>query len=152
MTISTKLLLVSAALAGAQGCTAPAASKAAAATAGSPLAEPPPPQPVFSSMPVLNRELQFRNGPGAFITEEDYPAAALHARQQGTVRFKLTVGPHGRVTGCTILQSSGSAALDSSTCALMQRRARFTPATDVIDNAVRSSIDEQYSWRLPAGR
>jgi hypothetical protein len=31
----------------------------------------------------------------------------------------------------------------------MQRRARFTPATDAAGNRVPSSIEEQYSWKLP---
>jgi protein TonB len=102
-------------------------------------------------MPVLNRRLQFRNGAGAFITPGDYPAAAVRARQQGTVRFRLEVGPDGRVTGCTILRSSRSAALDSTTCALMRRRARFTPATDAVGNPVQSSIEEEFTWKLPSG-
>jgi len=149
--LSFTFLFSAAALAGAQGCTAPAASNAVAVTAGPHMVEPPPPEPGVSS-PVLNRGLQFRNGPGAFISPEDYPAAAIQVRQQGTVRFRLDVGPSGRVSGCTILVSSGSSVLDSTTCALMQRRARFTPATDSSGNPVQSSIDEQYSWKLPPAR
>jgi protein TonB len=103
-------------------------------------------------MPVLDRRLQFRNGPGALITIEDYPSAALQARQQGTVRFRLTVSSEGRVTYCTILQSSGHSILDASTCRLMRSRARFTPATDSNGNPVPSSIDEQYTWKLPPAR
>ena len=149
---STTFILAAAALASSQGCTAPAASSTAAAMTTAPMVEPPPPQPAAAQPPVVNRRLQFRNGPGAFISPEDYPAAALQARQQGTVRFRLTVSAEGRVTYCTILQSSGHSILDASICRLMRSRARFTPATDSSGNPVQSAIDEQYTWKLPPAR
>jgi protein TonB len=96
--------------------------------------------------------LQFRHGPGALITEPDYPVAAVQAMQQGTVRFRVDVNAQGRVTNCTILRSSGSSILDATTCQLMQRRARFTPATDANGNPAPASLDEQYTWKLPAGQ
>jgi protein TonB len=87
----------------------------------------------------------------AYIHELDYPAAALQARQSGTVRFSLDVGPDGRVTGCTITRSSGSSLLDASTCRLIRARARFSPAIDSNGNPAPSRIDQQFTWKLPAG-
>jgi protein TonB len=150
MRFSATLLLSATALAGAQGCTAPAASDPIAANRSPALAEPPP--SAAAAAPVANRRLRLINGPGAFISPQDYPAAALQARQQGTVRFRLAVSPEGRVTHCTVLQSSGHSILDSSLCSLLTRRARFTPATDAGGNPVASSIDDEYSWKLPDGR
>lgn len=55
-----------------------------------------------------------------------YPPAALRNRETGTVRYELDIGPMGEVIGCTILQSSGSAILDQTSCETV-RRARFEP-------------------------
>src|SRR5687767_11924526 len=66
----------------------------------------------------------------ALISDDDYPLSARTAGEAGTARVRLEVGPNGRVTNCAILQSSGSAALDSATCRIMRSRARFTPARD----------------------
>jgi len=41
----------------------------------------------------------------------------------------LTIGVNGRVTGCSVVATSGNSALDSTTCSLAQRRFRFQPAT-----------------------
>jgi protein TonB len=82
------------------------------------------------------------------LRNEDYPAAARAAREQGLVEFRLDVGPNGRVTGCTITQSSGSAVLDSTTCRLMRSRARFTPAVDAGGATVADKVDGRIVWRL----
>jgi protein TonB len=149
---SATLILAATALAGAQGCTAPAASGPIAASRSPALVEPPPPPSAAGATPVVNRRLRLIDGPGAFISPQDYPAAALQARQQGTVHFRLAVSAQGRVTHCAVLQSSGHSILDSSLCSLLTRRARFTPATDASGNPMAASIDDQYSWRLPDSR
>ena len=82
------------------------------------------------------------------LSNEDYPAAARAAGEQGLVEFSLDVGPEGRVTGCTITRSSGSAMLDSTTCRLMRSRARFTPAIDAGGAAVEDKVDGRIAWRL----
>jgi TonB family protein len=64
------------------------------------------------------------------ISNQDYPASAMRAGETGVVEATLTVGLNGRVTHCTVVVSSGSAALDSATCRLLRARARFTPARD----------------------
>ena len=85
-----------------------------------------------------------------YVSDADYPASALHARQEGTVAFVLGVGPDGRVGNCTISASSGSAALDNATCSLMRRRARFTPARDANGNVVADTFSSRFAWTLPA--
>ncbi len=58
----------------------------------------------------------------------DYPQAAIDAREQGVVRFKLYLSTDGRVRNFVLTQSSGYADLDASV-----RRAamgwRYQPAT-----------------------
>jgi protein TonB len=68
------------------------------------------------------------------FSADDYPAEAQRRGEEGTVQAELAVDSSGRVTACTILRSSGSASLDSATCRVLQRRARFTPARDADGN------------------
>jgi protein TonB len=84
----------------------------------------------------------------SLIVNADYPASARAAREQGLVEFTLDVGPNGRVTGCTVTRSSGSPALDSTTCRLMQSRARFTPALDGSGATVADRMTGRLIWRL----
>lgn len=79
----------------------------------------------------------------------DYPAAAIRAREQGTVEYEIGVGANGRVERCTILVSSGSAILDSATCRMIQARARFTPALDAEGRPTSDSVRGRMIWRLP---
>ena len=71
-----------------------------------------------------------RGSKASWITNDDYPPAALHAGEHGSVVMELVIDRAGRVEKCTIIRSSGSASLDSASCALIQRRARYTPATN----------------------
>ncbi|HEX9955368.1 MAG TPA: TonB family protein [Allosphingosinicella sp.] len=82
------------------------------------------------------------------VTIEEYPAAALRAGEQGQVRVTLDIAPTGRVTGCRITASSGSARLDSATCRLLYSRARFTPARDAAGNAVPDRFQTGLTWSL----
>ena len=85
----------------------------------------------------------------SLFVDGDYPAAALAAREQGEVGFSLEVGPNGRVSGCTITRSSGSAALDDATCRLIRSRARFTPALDAAGAPAPDRIAGKIVWKLP---
>lgn len=85
----------------------------------------------------------------ALLSDEDYPASARAAREEGVVDFTLDVGANGRVIGCTITRSSGSAALDSTTCRLMRSRGRFTPAADATGAPVPDRIVGKIVWKLP---
>jgi TonB family protein len=49
---------------------------------------------------------------------------------EASVRAELTISPTGRVTACTIVQSSGRKDLDKLACDTVTRNARFTPAKD----------------------
>src|SRR5215218_8767555 len=81
--------------------------------------------------------------------DQDYPAEAVAAREQGSVGFALDVGPNGRVSDCTVTSSSGSAALDGTTCRLMISRARFTPATDARGATVPDYVRGRIVGALP---
>lgn len=94
------------------------------------------PQPI-TSLPLL-------------FSDEDYPAAALRAGEQGRTGFRLAIAANGRVSGCTVTASSGSAALDSATCRLIASRARFRPALDPVGRPAEGNFDGGIVWSLPA--
>lgn len=85
---------------------------------------------------------------GAFNNETDYPAAARREEEQGAVRVTYTVGTDGRVTNCTVVQSSGSSSLDSTTCRIFERRFRYAPARDAAGNPVPTTIRSSVVWQL----
>ena len=83
-----------------------------------------------------------------YLSDFDYPVEARQRREQGTVSFRLTIGPDGRPTECVVTQSSGSAILDETTCRLMRERPRFTPARDRNGNPVSDTVEARIRWRL----
>ena len=85
---------------------------------------------------------------GAFNNDSDYPGAARNREEQGTVRVSYTVGVDGRVSGCTVVQSSGSSSLDSTTCRIFERRFRYSPARDGSGNPVSTIVRQAVTWRL----
>jgi TonB family protein len=88
--------------------------------------------------------------PQSWVTDDDYPAEALSAGEQGTVGLRLEIDSAGAVTGCAITISSGSARLDARTCELLRARARFRPAMDKHGKPIASSWNSRLSWRLPS--
>jgi len=86
------------------------------------------------------------------IRDRDYPAAASRARVGGEVEVRFTIQPTGRVTGCRVTRSSGDAALDATTCRLIQERFRFKPATDASGDAIASAYGWRQSWWLELRR
>ncbi|MDQ4087219.1 MAG: TonB family protein [Pseudomonadota bacterium] len=106
-----------------------------------------------TSVSALPRTVEPARAPASlasYVSPDDYPTSALRNREQGTTRFRLTVGADGRVTDCTITGSSGSAALDSATCRIMRSRARFTPARDSNGNPTSDTVGASLTWRIPA--
>jgi protein TonB len=83
------------------------------------------------------------------LSDADYPVSALANREEGIVEFRLDVGANGRVEGCAITRSSGSSALDSTTCRLLRSRARFTPARDSTGMPRADTVAGKIGWTLP---
>lgn len=83
------------------------------------------------------------------FTAEDYPAAAIRRDETGSARARLAIGTDGKVTGCSIVQSTGSSALDQATCRILKDRARFTPAKDASGRLTSDSyLTPTISWQL----
>jgi protein TonB len=80
---------------------------------------------------------------------DDYPASAQSAGAVGTARATLTISATGQVVGCDITQSTGNRALDSATCSILRRRAKFTPARDSNGNPTTDTVQTpSIVWRL----
>jgi protein TonB len=109
------------------------------------IAPPPPPLPPRKVVSAQSAKGDLRS----LFSADDYPASAQSSGAEGTVRASLTIGPDGRVTGCNITQSSGNGSLDSATCNILRRRAKFVPARDSNGNPTSDTIaTPSIIWRL----
>lgn len=68
-------------------------------------------------------------GRGNSFSDDDFPDASRRAEEQGVTRVSYVVGTDGKVSSCTVTQSSGFPRLDDATCKIIMRRFRFNPAT-----------------------
>ncbi len=82
------------------------------------------------------------------VQPDDYPARAARQDESGIVSMRLTVDDHGRVTNCAVTESSGSTALDTRTCALLRRKARFAPARNTNGSPVSGTHREMIAWSI----
>ena len=112
------------------------------APVAAPPAPPPPPR-------VQPKSATPRGNPGSWANANDYPSRALREEREGVTRFSVQIGADGRVTSCNITGSSGHPDLDSTTCSLIQRRARFNPATDGEGQATTGSWSSSVRWEIP---
>lgn len=83
------------------------------------------------------------------ITPNDYPMSALREGAQGVTQVRYLVSEDGRVLKCMIARSSGNAALDSTSCSLLQRRYRFNPAVGRRGRPSTQWMTEDVRWTLP---
>jgi TonB family protein len=78
----------------------------------------------------------------------EYPAAALRAHEEGSTAADLDIAADGRVTGCTIVSSSGSATLDAETCRLALLRARAQAAVGPDGEPVPGTDRVRIRWTI----
>jgi protein TonB len=108
-------------------------------------APPPPPPPPRKVQSAQSAKGDLRT----LFSADDYPASAQSSGAEGTSQASLTIGPDGRVQSCSIIRSAGNSALDSATCNILRRRAKFTPARDSSGNATSDTITTPpIVWRL----
>lgn len=80
------------------------------------------------------------------LRDRDYPRELEAQRVGGTVRISFRVRTDGRVAGCTVVGSSGSAVLDALTCRLFTERFRFRPAMNASGQPVESTLGTSFTW------
>lgn len=91
-------------------------------------------------------------GAPAWVSPYDYPVRALSEERSGETGVSLRVSEEGKLLSCEISSSSGSQDLDSKTCALITRRARFEPARGGDGRALPSIYRNKISWWTGNGR
>lgn len=87
--------------------------------------------------------------PGRWVTNLDYPDAALRAGLQGNVTFLLKLAVDGSITECSIIRSSKVPLLDAATCELVKKRAKFKPALDMNDQPIIGYYFNRVRWDTP---
>lgn len=120
-----------------------------------PQPEPPrftPPAPKAAPAPPLSPPTPATaKGRGNSISEDDYPDASRRAEEVGVTRVSYTVDPSGKVSACSVTQSSGSPRLDDATCKIIMRRFRFNPATRD-GQPVSETKSQPVRWQLKDAR
>ncbi len=111
-----------------------------------PLPVEPPAPPAPRAKPV---KLSPRGDPASWVTNDDYPSAALRSEEQGRTIFVVTAGADGRPSDCRVTGSSGSSTLDNAACRLLMKRAKFKPGTDADGNAAGGTWSSSFRWQIP---
>lgn len=91
-----------------------------------------------------------KGDPGNWVTSADYPSEALRNELSGTVTVVLALDEEGRPDKCNIAVSSNVPALDSQTCTVLLRRAKYSPARDETGIAVRAATVMRVRWMIPS--
>jgi protein TonB len=90
--------------------------------------------------------------PADWFRADDYPPAARRAHQQGTVAISLTVDQDGKAVKCDVVGTSGFPLLDSGTCEIALKRARFHPIPAEAGEAVSEAyVIPGIHWWNPEG-
>ncbi len=114
-----------------------------------PPAPPAPPAPPPPPPPAISKAAAARGNPSSWVTNDDYPPAAIRSGDQGSVGVSFTINGEGRVENCQVTSSSGSALLDRTTCQLVTRRGRYSPALDAAGNPTNQRQSLRFRWVLP---
>lgn len=77
-----------------------------------------------------------------------YPTEALRMREEGTTILAIHVSSKGKVSTCTVAESSGSRSLDDASCAFV-RHVRFDPARGKNHQALEGDTQFPMKWHLP---
>lgn len=83
-----------------------------------------------------------------YFSDEDYPEVAIDKGQTGRVRFALLIQEDGRVADCTIVETSGAAALDTQVCAMLKARAKYQPAKGHDGKPAKDATVGSVTWRI----
>jgi TonB family protein len=86
----------------------------------------------------------------AWVSDADYPDAAIHDNASGSVLARLKVGTDGRVSECVVVESSKNEALDAKTCQIFQRRGKFHPAIGADGKPTVGLTAIRIRWWIPS--
>lgn len=86
-----------------------------------------------------------------WFTAHDVPIKELKPNVLGTVKYGLTVAPDGKIQDCRIELSSRNPQLDSHTCTVAKRRAKFRAARGTSGNPVYGVYRTGTNWWIGDG-
>ncbi len=110
-----------------------------------PQAPPAPPAPPPAK---VTKAQSARGNLQGLFSGDDYPQDALRNEETGATSVSLSIGPDGRVTGCSVTRSSGSRSLDNATCRILRSRARFTPAKLSNGQPTTDTYSQTIRWQI----
>lgn len=108
-----------------------------------PVAAPPPPAPSQARGAKPKGQSSW-----ARRIQDNYPTSALRAEKEGRVGVRVTIGPDGRVSDCSVTSSSGTPELDSAACAGMRSYARYDPALNDAGQPTSGSASTAIVYKL----
>lgn len=80
------------------------------------------------------------------IRFSDLPADLRKSRSGAQITVRYRIGVNGRVSGCTVVASSGRPDVDGGTCRAITERFRFRPARDARGDPVPFLMTETQGW------
>lgn len=93
-----------------------------------------------------------KEGPSASLAQlfsgEDYPGIAALKGQAGSVSLVILVDEKGKVADCTVIETSGVAALDAQSCSVISVGAKYKPAIGLDGKSAKSAVFQTINWRL----
>jgi hypothetical protein len=92
----------------------------------------------------LTRRAVPTSDPGRWLGPADYPTELLKKNESGVVHMRLMVDAQGKPTKCVV--QTGGSEFDKVTCALLMRRARFSPALDAQGKPIASYYTNSVRW------
>ncbi len=94
----------------------------------------------------LSRRVTPVGEPTDWFLAADYPKSMLSELRTGLVHFRLMIEPDGKVSDCTIQQSTFPEDFARTTCEAVMKRARFDPALDADGQPIRSYWLNAVRW------
>lgn len=83
--------------------------------------------------------------PARFVEAEDYPDRAIG--ESGKTVVVMLIDEAGSVKDCIVEVHSGVATIDAQTCAVILKRARYKPARDASDKAIKGTHRLSFVWK-----
>lgn len=84
--------------------------------------------------------------PGQWFTPDDYPRSAWINGRSTIIQFRLMIDADGKVSGCKVTNLNHNPEFADTTCKLLSKRAKFSPAIDANGNSVPSFYISYVHW------
>jgi hypothetical protein len=103
---------------------------------------------IIEGRPRLTAPARLINPMEALFSSADYPTVAVDRDQSGSTGIMLLIDESGVVKDCTLTEASGVAVLDSNSCGVILRRAKFHPAIGLDGKPAKSALSQRITWQV----